>query len=461
MRPPYNFMELAQLKDRSPVLQACIEQIATDIAGLGYKFVAVRTDADEGNKERLIEVFNNFSDDIINTMKRQEIDYRATGNSFLEIVTGLEGELKDIKHYSIVNIRKTANENIAVQKVGNKKVYFNKWGHTDENGNKIEIDYQTGEPLTTNDFSRRATYFKFFHEYDLLNSYYGTPSYLSAIGAVYGNVSLTNFNTSFFETYGIPSWAVFIKGDFNGDEEYTEKIRESIRKKLNDIQKTPGSPLIITIDGQEIEIIFEKLSTEVKEGSFRLYKKDNDNEILMTFRIPPQRVGISVEGSLSGSNAKELLENYKYTVVEPRQYEIETFINRLIKETLDIHDWEFRFEDIDLEDEAKTIEKYEKLFRMGVKTPNEIRGELGLEKSEAVGMDDYYINGRNISNPSTNIGWDVGFVDEVYKSRDREFIEVLKGLEEKAVDIEQFEEFKAIKSKEKKRKETPWWRRWF
>ncbi len=459
LQPPYNFGELVQLKDRSPVLQACIDQKSTDTSGLGYKFVAVENDADENNKEILIDIFNNFSEDIITTMKREEVDFNATGNSFLEIVLDIEGRWKDLKHYSIVDIRKTINENIAVQKIGLNKVYFNKWGHKDESGNPVDIDYKTGDILENNSIDNKASYFKFFTEYDPMNAYYGTPPYLSSIGAIYGNVALTNFNTSFFETYGIPSWAVFIKGDFNGDEDSVNNIRESIKKKLNDIKQTPGSPLIITIDGKEVEIVFEKLSTEVKEGSFRLYKKDNDNEILMTFRMPPQRVGISVEGSLSGSNAEELLKNYKYTVIEPRQYELEAFINKLIKETLDIHDWEFRFKDIDLEDEKTTIEKYERLFKMGAKTPNQIIEELGGDKSDLLGMDDYYINGKNITNPSLEM--DAGFVEEVYKSRDAEFITVLKSLEDKAADVDKIEEFKALKSKENKKKETTWWRRWF
>ena len=72
------------------------------------------------------------------------------------------------------------------------------------------------------------------------------------------------------------------------------------------------------------------MSTDVKEASFRLFRKDNRDEVMIAHGVPGYRIGIIETGSLGGSTARESTEIYKRSVIDPRQVIIEETINQEI-----------------------------------------------------------------------------------------------------------------------------------
>ena len=193
------------------------------------------------------------------------------------------------------------------------------------------------------------------------------------------------------------------------DEETERTIQKFFQQ---DVKKANHSTLVLTAkreDGEltsdPIEIKFQALSTDMKEASFRMFRQDNRDEILSSHGIPPYRAGITVEGQLGGSSASESTEIYKQSIIKPKQKLIENQINRYILEDgLGVTDWRFRFKEIDTRDLDKEIERMQKLFDMGVYSPNMILEKLGEEKIDNPNMDRHFVKGQPLdaSNEEVN-----------------------------------------------------------
>ena len=107
-------------------------------------------------------------------------------------------------------------------------------------------------------------------------------------------------------------------------------------------------------------------------------------------RVPPYRVGISEEGSLGGNVSNKTDEIYLNSVVDTRQGDFDWVVNELIiKEGFGIIGWLFTLLDINVNDEEKEASIYEKYFKIGVYSSNDIRKLKGDDPY--VGGDIYYI----------------------------------------------------------------------
>lgn len=99
--------------------------------------------------------------------------------------------------------------------------------------------------------------------------------------------------------------------------------------------------------------------------------------------------------------ASETTEIYKRSLIDPIQKKIERRINKVIvREKLGIRDYEFRFSQIDTQDEKVDIEVAVPLFGMGGITPNELISYFGqkfnLKPSGNPAMDYHYIGGKAV-----------------------------------------------------------------
>ena len=90
-------------------------------------------------------------------------------------------------------------------------------------------------------------------------------------------------------------------------------------------------------------------------------------------------------GAGEGTSQQEI---FKYHVIEPKQTRLEYRINNfLIKRGFGIDDWEIRFREIDVTDEAKVAEIVQRLVHLGVLTINEGRHEMGYKPFDHKGAD--------------------------------------------------------------------------
>jgi hypothetical protein len=171
--------------------------------------------------------------------------------------------------------------------------------------------------------------------------------------------------------------------------------------------------ILIPSEGEEgnVEVKIQPLSVETKEASFRLYRKDNRDEVLAAHRVPAYRLGINETGSLGGSNSAEANKIYKTSVLEPLQTDDEYDMNLLIREEFGFTDCEFHLKEIDISDFAGDVNIAEKMFNMASMKPREIIQYFGerfglKDDPDNPFLDEYYLNGQPLElvwNPPSDV----------------------------------------------------------
>lgn len=404
VEPIYNLEALAQLLELNTYHYRAVKTKARDVAGLGYRLEPaedIESPSDE-QKDIAQEFLNNLnpSKTLTEINDMIMVDHEATGNAFYEIIRNEENELVGIEHIPAHTMRVHNDMKRFVQMRGNNKVWFKRYGLEND------VHYATGDIEKPNsiDFKNRATEVMQLKNYTSRSDYYGIPDVVPALSAILGDKERQEYNTSFFDNHAIPAYAVTVTGA-ELDEDTERQIRQFFQQ---DVKKSNHSTLVLTAkkpegdySGEPVEFNFQALSTDVKEASFRMFRQDNRDEILSSHGVPPYRAGITVEGQMGGSSAKESTEIYKQSIIKPKQEMLESRINRFIlQEGLGITDWRFRFEEIDTRDEDKEIERLQLLFNMGYYSPNMLREERGEERVENENMDRHFINGQPIDTTS-------------------------------------------------------------
>lgn len=414
--PLYDPSELNKLLELNIWHERCVDAISRDSTGQGYD-ISPRPGIekpDPENKKILEEFFNNLRPSINDLLYKKMYDRQSNGNGAWEIIReeGQDTRIKDIKHVPSHTLRKLKDGIRVVQKVGMKKVYFVLMDkNKDENNNYYNIDYKTGEK--TGNRKNRANELIWSKTYTPRSNYYGVSKIIPSIRTIHGDIYRANYNSSFFKNYGMPAYAVIITGDFDpgpqpGEEDYDKKqtLKYKIQEQLKELIRNPYSALTIMIPSEDknegqnkVDVKLEPLSVDIKEASFRLYRKDNRDEIIASHGVDPNRLGITETGKLNGSNSSELDNSYKTSLINPLKRENEDEINHyIIKKGFGINDWVFTIIDNDPFNIQKDVTLITELVEKGIITPNEAREYLGeyfnLKNSKDMRLDEYYYNGQ-------------------------------------------------------------------
>jgi PBSX family phage portal protein len=427
--PLYNPEQLTDLLERNTYHAQACSVVARESGGLGFsiKPVSEEENPDDEHKRVLIKFFKSFK--INDVLYRRQYDRGSIGYGAIEIIRegGNKSELLRLDHIPSYTLRRHKDGKRVKQQIGNKTVWFILYGtNKDRNGEILfDVDSETGEihPPNSLPVKQLANEILWSLDYTPTSHYYGMPRVISAIGAIYGDISCRDYNNSFFTNYGMPAFAVTVTGDFEtydkvpGDEGYdeTKTLRYKMSQQLKEVIKNPHSAVTILIpsEGEDgnVEAKIQPLSVETKEASFRLYRKDNRDEVLAAHRVPAYRLGINETGRLGGSNSAESSKIYKTSVLEPLQSDDEYDMNWLIREEFGFTDWEFQLEDIDINDFAGDVIIAEKMFNMASMTPRDnIRyfGERFGVKDDPNNpfLDEYYLNGQPLEkvwNPTPDV----------------------------------------------------------
>ncbi len=413
VQPLYNPETLARALEINTYHYRCCRAKARDTAGLGWVLSPVVENPSEAEHELIKDFFDNQMSEPPSTIfNRAMLDFESIGQGALELVR--EGYEPDglpitIEHIPVHTLRVHKSGNKFCQLRGKHKRWFKKPGY------EFDIDYRTGEeyPLGELNADYRATEIIWFANYTPRSDFYGLPDVIPALGAIHGDLSRRNYNISFFDNHGVPAYAVFITGNFDNEELTDEQgnplgrtqLEEDIEKHFSEMAKNPHSTLVLSIPTREregeVKVDFQALSVETKDASFRLFRKDNRDEVISAHGVPPYRAAIAEEGSLGGSFAKEATEIYKRSIVEPRQETLEALVNKfIITEGFEAQDWTFQFKEIDTSDEKHDLEVLNGLFDRGAVTPNQViqhfKDRFGLEQVDHPAMDAHYIGGLPI-----------------------------------------------------------------
>jgi PBSX family phage portal protein len=376
--PPWNLYELANYYDTSFANHAAIDAKVENIVGLGYDFhVSERTmarleDANEDQRQRArkrierakIELRDwmetlNDEDSFTHTLMKAYTDYEATGNGYLEIGRTVTGEIGYVGHIPATTIRVRRLKDGYVQIIGNKTVYFRNFGATNPN------------PITDDPRPNEIIHLK---QYSPLNTYYGIPDIMSAIGSLHGDQLASQYNIDYFGNKAVPRYVVTLKGAKLSEDAEDKMFRFLQTGLKGQSHRTLYIPLPGDSDSNKVEFKMEPIENGVQEASFEKYRMRNRDDILVAHQVPLSKIGGGDAASIAAALAQD--RTFKEQVARPQQRNLEKVINKIVREKTDI--LEFKFNEFTLTDEIAQSQILERYVKTQILTPNEAREELGL-----------------------------------------------------------------------------------
>ena len=384
IEPPYDLSRLMAWLEVSIPHSACVHTKVQDAVGIGWHLERVDEGAPIAEKDRLEDFFNNVNDDedIITMSKKVFLDYEGCGNGYIEVIRDIEGHINAMYHIPAVSVRVHKSKKLYIQRVGGKTVWFKKFGD-----DRI-IDNTSGLIAESLDKPEKmANEVIHLKNYTWRSAHYGLPDWLPAVSSMLGEMKEKEYNLNFFTSFGIPAYAVLLK-----NMDLTPEIEDTVKKYFEtEIKENPHRTMVFSLP-QGAEMTFEPLNIQTKEASFRVYKRDNRDDVLTAHRVPPYRAGLVIQGQLSGGVATEVDRIYLTSVIDPKQQSFEWLINNgIIKQGLESEGWKFQFDDIVIDNRLSQAQIDQIYSSIGVRSANEIRKDLGLDPYE--GGDVFYIGG--------------------------------------------------------------------
>lgn len=397
--PPYDLGSLASLLTGNSIHSRCVKQKATDTLGRGIALRAKEEDdgteppAEEedrwGEFVRLVESDGDGS--LKERLTQAHEDFESVGWAVLEVGRNAETGMPDgLWHVPAHTVRAHKDNRRFAQKRHDKHVWFKRYG--------LEGDVDAkggGWSDAAIDAGLRGNELIVIKNYSPISTFYGVPDHIPALSALAGWSAQAEFNIRFFGNQAVPSYAVIVEG-----AELTPALEETIIEHFQRIKGDPARTIVIPVpsvpgvgEAYQPKVRFERLSVEVKEASFRMYRQDAALEICISHGVPPYRVGWPIVGSLGGSTADEMTHIYNDSIVQPRQETWENRLNATLlgESGLDIKAWCLKAAELDVRNEERDLAKAEMLYNMGVVTPNMLARFFGYpERPEGVpGGDDY------------------------------------------------------------------------
>lgn len=381
--PPWNLYELANYYDTSFANHAAIDAKVENIVGLGYDLQATErvlmaleaSDNDsavdkarkrvERAKVEVKEWFEslNMDESMSSTFMKVWTDYESTGNGYLEVGRTIKGEIGYVGHIPATTMRARRLRDGYVQIIGNKVVYFRNFGA--KNANPITNDPRPNEIIH-------------IKQYSPLNSFYGVPDILSAVGALQGDALASQYNIDYFTNKGVPRYIVTLKGAKLSEDAEDKMFRFLQTSLKGQNHRTLYIPLPGDSDTNKVEFKMEAVETGTQEASFNEYRIRNRDDILVAHQVPLSKIGGGDSAAIAAALAQD--RTFKEQVARPAQRNFEKVINKIIKEKTDIV--ELKFKELTLTDEIAQSQIIERYVRNQVMTRNEAREALNLPQLE-------------------------------------------------------------------------------
>ena len=377
--PPYNLYELANFYDTSFANHAAIDAKVANIVGLGYSFeITDRTMLSLENKDDELAVgrarkriermklemrdwLENLNDDdsFTKTMEKVYTDVESTGNGYIEVGRTVNGDIGYIGHIPSTTVRIRRLRDGYMQIIGQKIVYFRNFGARNTN------------PVTDDPRPNEIIHLK---EYSPLNTYYGIPDIIAALPSLIGDQLASQYNIDYFENKAVPRYVVTLKGaKLSGEAE--DKMFRFLQTGLKaQSHRTLYIPLPGDTDQNKVEFDMKPIENGIQDGSFKEYRKQNRDDILVAHQVPISKLGGTDSAAIAASIAQD--RTFKEQVSRPAQGHLNKVISKIIKEKTDI--LELKFNELTLTDEITQSQILERYVKTQVMMPNEAREAIGL-----------------------------------------------------------------------------------
>lgn len=187
-------------------------------------------------------------------------------------------------------------------------------------------------------------------------------------------------------------------------------MRYKISQQIKQVIKNPHSAICITIptesDEGKVDVNIQPLSIQNEEGSFRVFLKDERDEIIHAHKVDPSRIGIYDAGKLNGTNGQFTDNSYKYSTVAPIKKEAEELINLIARNELGITSWEYKSSDLDPKDYRNDMALAEFLFARAGMTPRDLINNFGDQFGLTIPEDNPYLDEYYLNNQPLKKLWD-------------------------------------------------------
>lgn len=418
LEPPLPPDRLLNLTEENALHASCLKAKADDSCGRGWSFEPM--DGKKGDKslaeseipERLRQQMEDLTPDLTfgELLWQAAWEMDAIGWSVWEVVRTLGrgwtpgtpapiGALYPIPAHTV---RASLDPRKWVQIRAGRVRFFKKFGA------KCEIDNETGavyewtkkdaERVGDMDRDRIASEVILFKSYTPRSLWYGLPRWISAVPTIAEMGAIREFNVSWFGSGGQTDYHMHFKAnDIGVAKDMVEQVRQQVREFAG-----RGHTNILTAGTEDTEVSVEKLGELLREGHFRFRRQDLAKEVLIAHNVPPYRVGWSVEGSLGGTAAPEMLNSYKFGAIEPIQNVIEDRLRATLfnpEVGIKTEDFRLTLADLELDDLSRELEEAAKSVESGIRTPNQAREHIGEEPADSTKhpeMDVYYFRGQKL-----------------------------------------------------------------
>lgn len=405
--PNYSLNSLAQLLEYNTWHKKCCDAVATDGMGTQWNITQkqdlLKQHPDKTQKEELTVFVQNLTQNIHTIFHDLVYDRRALGCAALEIIRDPYDKKHkpiDLHPLTVTDLHLHYDNCRIKQTLGTKEVWFVEYGKNfDETGIQYDVDCRTGKkvPKGSLPYEYTANEVIWFREYAPCNKNYGLPNTIPALNAIYGDLGRAEYNNKFFENYGLPAFAVTITGDFqdydvpkyledgslNPDYHVEETLKYKISQQIKEVIRNPHSAVTITVpsisEDSNVEVKIQPLSVDQKESSFVIFRSDNREEVCAAHGVPLYRLGISIEGKLSGTSASESSNIYADSVVQPIRTDNENIINTLAFNEFGVTDYVFKLDVYRKKDEEKELSMGTTLFEHGALTLGEYISYFGKQ----------------------------------------------------------------------------------
>lgn len=381
---PFNAGQILTLQDNCSYFDSCVRQIARDVMGQGWEITLKKGKEENKSEKEKIEYFiansgGESEETFGQTLEQAIIDYNSIGWLGIEISRGgKDEEIDGMWHIPAYTLRIHSSHNKFCQIRDNRKKWFKRFKY------EKDVNEETGKEDGKE--GKKAHELIYRRRYYPKDDYYGCPPILPAVGSVIGLIGIRDYNLAFFENYGIPAGIVTIKGKCS--DETAKQISDFIDVEIKRSENAHKTLVLRVPEGGEIT--YERLSTEVKEGSFEKLDTKLRDHVLSSYNMPPYHIGIVEEGSLGGTTAVQQTRIYARSTIKP----VETMINQLvtkgiIEDGLKCGSYEFRLEEMSIRDLEAEIARDEKLFSMGAMTANQLIRKYNLGETFPEGDERY------------------------------------------------------------------------
>ena len=458
--PKYPLNTLAEMLELNTWHRRAVQIVAGDAQGKDWKLTPrsnLQHNPDPQQKQIAEDYINHLPINVHKLFYQLTYDLRSLGVRCVELVDDEQDNPNALYPMDPRDLQLHRDGGIVRQKVGLETRYFAVYGKNRDSDNQwYDVDKYTGEtaPVGSLPPERRANTVIWHTEYSTHTRSYGLANIIPAIGAIYGDMGRQEYNSKFFENYGVPAFAVTVTGDFKDEKptlkngkpnpkyRYENTLRYHIEQGLQRLAENPHSALVITVpsisEDSQVDVQITQLTTTEKEGSFIQYRKDNREEVAAAHGVPLDRFGVAITGTLGGNAIEELGDVYSDTtlptIIADNEYIIQSQLERL-----GVTDWEFHLDDFRKKDEQKELDIGIQLYTHGALTLGQFIERFAVNYGGMLDENSPLYNLRLINNQLLDeygniLGSDSAVGDNFLDSLEEELLQGATGEYEQAND---------------------------